>query len=513
MARGAWRAAGHAATGGVLVAQRVVIIGAGIGGLATALALKSFGHQILLIERDPPPPDIAPEEAFERWERPGVPQFRHAHILLSRIQTTLRDQHPDLLQQLFDAGLYLSAVEEILPPTHYRGIRPMPGDGDLLHLWGRRATFEYVIRRYVERLPSVRFVHDTRVIGLVTGGDETQLSVRGVEIDDSADKRVVIDADIVVDCSGVRSKLPEWLANTGVKVEVEGHASGFVYACRHYRLNEPEASPPRREGGGNFDYLGYATFYAEHGNYALTFGCPEEEQELAELIKRADGFESLCEQLPVLKHWTSISQPTTKVLGAGRFENRWRRFGQGGGRQLSGLFALGDSQLQTNPMYGRGCASAFVQAEVLAQVLRESSDPATRAQRYYARSHQLLQPYYELSVATDRMYRTRARLRRGLPIPAGERLFNTAYEKAWLPATYTFPLAAREFLKSVQMRPISSLGVRLQMVGLIFIAGVRSLFKQFKLPNVTPPREDFFRRLQLPVADGRSRPASARDPR
>jgi hypothetical protein len=51
------------------------------------------------------------------------------------------------------------------------------------------------------------------------------------------------------------------------------------------------------------------------------------------------------------------------------------------------------------------------------------------------------------------------------------------------------------------------------MVGLIFIAGVRSLFKQFKLPNVTPPREDFFRRLQLPVADGRSRPASARDPR
>jgi sulfite reductase beta subunit-like hemoprotein len=51
--------------------------------------------------------------------------------------------------------------------------------------------------------------------------------------------------------------------------------------------------------------------------------------------------------------------------------------------------AVADSRatrgLQTNPMYGRGCA-AFVQAEVLAEVLATLSDPEERADRYHART-------------------------------------------------------------------------------------------------------------------------------
>lgn len=479
--------------------KRVVIVGSGIGGLATALALHGpsaqSDYELFIVERDPPPPEISPEEAFEHWQREGVPQFRHAHILLSRIQTNLRDRHPQLLEQLMAAGLYLSTVEEILPPSHYRGIVPEPGDGDLLHLWGRRATFEYVVRRYVEQLPNVHFIHDTRVVGIVAERAGRALVLRGVELQQRNDARSQLLGDLVIDASGARSKFPDWLAAHGVKCEEESHASGFVYACRHYRLHDPAAAPAREQGGGNYDYLGYATFYAEHGHYALSLACPEEEEELCDLIRRPEGFEALCEQLPVLPRWLRASTPTSKVLGAGKFQNRWRRFGAGEGGPPLAFFPVGDTQLQTNPMYGRGCAAAFVQAEALAEALQATSDPAERAAHYYSRSREQLQHYFELSVNTDRMYRARASLRRGAEISGPDKLLNFAYERVFVPGTYRYPLLAREFLRSVQMREVSGVGVRLCALALLAFTFLTGLWRKLGPPVTPPGRSEFLRRV------------------
>jgi hypothetical protein len=267
-------------------------------------------------------------------------------------------------------------------------------------------------------------------------------------------------------------------------------------------LNDPASAPPRESGGGNFDFLGYATFYAEHGHYAVTFSCPEEETELGGLVSRPEGFDALCAQVPTLKLWTTHSSARTKVLGAGRFENRWRRFRGGDGddeRGFAGFFAVGDAQLQTNPMYGRGCASAFVQASVLAEVLRDVTDPQERVRRYYARSHELLNPYFELSVATDRMYRTRAKLRRGAKVAPADVVINYAYERAWLPATYRYPLLAREFLRSVQMREVSSLPVRLLAMWLLLVGFVQSLARRHHTPQEPLEREEFLRRVSARV--------------
>lgn len=497
----------NSSRGFTLAPERVAIIGSGIGGLATALALQAQGHELVLIERDSAPPVIAPEAAFDAWERPGVPQFRHAHIMLARLQTILRDQHPALLAQLLAAGLTLSTVEEVLPASHYRGIEPQSGDEDLRHLWGRRATFEYVVRRYLGELPRVQFMHETRVVGLVGTRDNGRLTVHGVEVVRGDEPRETIEADLVVDASGARGKTIEWLGALGAKVEVDSRASGFSYACRHYRLNDPASAPPRESGGGNFDFLGYATFYAEHGHYAVTFSCPEEETELGELVCRPEGFDALCAQVPTLRLWTTHSSARTKVLGAGRFENRWRRFRAGAGAGdgeggFAGFFAVGDALLQTNPMYGRGCASAFVQATVLAEVLRDVAEPQERVRRYYQRSHELLNPYFELSVATDRMYRTRAKLRRGAKVSPGDAVINYAYERAWLPATYRYPLLAREFLRSVQMREVSSLPVRLLAMWLLIVGFVHSLTRRHQAPRQPQQpleREEFLRRVSARV--------------
>ncbi|HKU43733.1 MAG TPA: hypothetical protein VJR89_36490, partial [Polyangiales bacterium] len=332
--------------------------------------------------------------------------------------------------------------------------------------------------------------------GLTTERRGDALHVRGVEFtrDDQPEH---LAADIVIDASGKRTKLPDLLRAQGAKIDVIEKPSGFVYACRHYRLDNPSSSPPREDGGGNLDYLGYATFYAEHGHYSLTFGVPVEETELAQAISRADGFETLCEKLPVLRLWTRRSSPTTKVLGAGRFENRWVQYRSRSGPELLGYFAVGDSHIETNPMYGRGCASAFVQAHVLGAVLAETQDESRRSRAYYERTRGLLWPYFQLAVATDSMYHARARLARGLPVSFAERLLNHLYESAWLPATYSSALMAREFLKSVQMREGSGVGTRLLVMFHLARAWWATLLGRKTRPLLVPPRAEFLRGLEV----------------
>jgi len=486
--------------------ERAVIIGGGVAGLATALSLHRLGGEVVVVERDPEPPDISPDRAFLEWSRPGVPQFRHAHLFLGRLQALVRDKYPELYERLLAAGFTLSNLEEMLPASH-AGIAPMPGDEDLVHLWGRRATFEYVLRRYVGDLPSVRFVHSAHVDGLATEADTRAVRVTGVEYTRHG-KRESLRASFVVDASGKRSRSAEWLRALGVRVDVEEKPSGFVYACRHYRLKDPQNEPPRRDGGGNFDCLGYVTFYAEHGHYALTFGCPTDEKELAHALHRTEGFEALCNRLPVLRHWTSQSEVVSKVLGAGRFENRWIRYGARSGPALLGFFAVGDSQVETNPMYGRGCATAFVQADTLAEVLTTNDDAREQMSLYYAAVRKHLRASFDLSVGTDRMYHVRARLARGLPVPLSGRFLNYAYEKAWLPALHTSTLVAREMIKAMQMREVSSLGVRLAVAAEILRAGFRSVLGRSRAPELPagPPLREVLNGLPVGSHDGIASP-------
>src|SRR5204863_874204 len=138
-------------------------MGGGIAGLGIALALRGSSTQVVIIERDPEPPDIDPEQAFELWKRPGVFQFRHPHVFLGRLHCLLRDRHPDLLAELKDAGFWE------LPVSEYGMFRDsyelQAGDEDLTQLCGRRATFEYVLQRLVRRLPNVRVLYNATVTG------------------------------------------------------------------------------------------------------------------------------------------------------------------------------------------------------------------------------------------------------------------------------------------------------------------------------------------------------------
>ena len=62
----------------------IVVMGAGVCGLAAGLLLCRGGHEVTVLERDPDPVPSSPEEAWEGWSRDGVSQFRLAHYLTPR---------------------------------------------------------------------------------------------------------------------------------------------------------------------------------------------------------------------------------------------------------------------------------------------------------------------------------------------------------------------------------------------------------------------------------------------
>ena len=469
--------------------EHIVIMGGGLGGLATALALKHAGYTLTIVERDPAPPQIDPSEAFDAWKRPGVPQLRHTHIFLARLQSILRKHHPEFLAELESAGVMRGSMDQLLSDQLAASYAPEPGDEDLLHIWGRRATFEYMLRRYVQRLGHVTFIHEATIEKLLLERDAGRLKVRGIEIH-SARGTEQLEADVVVDCTGRRSKTIDWLRERGVAVRTERIASECGYYCRHFVQTSKDPEPPRRHTGATLDYLVFGIFFAERNTFSIAITCPEVEERLLSRLKRPDGFAEICRQIPALERWVSRAEPISRVLGGADLANQWQHFPKAHADQVLGFFPVGDSYLQTNPIYGRGCSSAFVQAHALAEVLVATADAHERSQRYHRAVWTLLRPYFGFCVSADRVFLSRAKQARGEHIAWLDRVLSKIFEAAFLPAIEESGWVAREWLKAQQMAELSSPFRALQMLAYMALRWpIRALSGARRLvPPVGPAR-------------------------
>jgi 2-polyprenyl-6-methoxyphenol hydroxylase-like FAD-dependent oxidoreductase len=103
------------------------------------------------------------------------------------------------------------------------------------------------------------------------------------------------------------------------------------------------------------------------------------------------------------------SEPISKVFGMGELKNRWRSLAPSDARAPTGFFAVGDSLIRTNPLYGRGCSFAAIEAYILAGVMAQTKDPTTRARLYDLRIRAELSPYFEDMRRQDRAAMKRAR--------------------------------------------------------------------------------------------------------
>ena len=384
---------------------RIVVVGAGVAGLGTALSLGRAGHEVTVLERDSTPLPADPHAAFE-WDRRGAPQVRHSHAFLARLRNLLRDRHPDVLDLLLEAGATELRFVDDLPVTILdRAARP--GDEDLVALACRRTTFEWVLRRAALASPGVRLLDGVVAEGLTATDDPSGLRrVTGVLL---ADGRA-IDADLVVLAGGRRGNIPSWFAAIGARpVPEDDEDTGIVYWSRFYRLLGPA---PQSEGpiGADLGYLKFAVFQGDNGTFSVTLATGNDDRELRALSS-PERFDRAAAAMDPIAPWLApgVSEPITGVHPMAQLRNRIRRFVADGRPAALGVVAVGDAHTCTNPLYGRGCSLAMVHAEVLADALAEHGHPTEAFHlAFEAATAVEIEPWYKASVNQDRMQRAEA---------------------------------------------------------------------------------------------------------
>jgi len=387
--------------------MRIVVIGAGVGGLGAALSLSRRGHHVTLVERDATPLPSDARGAFD-WDRRGAPQVRHSHAFLARLRNLLRDRYPDVLDALHEAGATEMDFIAMLPEGMDR--TPMDGDADLVALACRRTTFEWVLRRIVTHARDVTLLDGCTVVALIGGlaTADAPAVVRGVELEDG--RR--IDADLVVAAGGRRSDLVSLIAPLGVEIVESTEDTGIIYFSRFFELNA-DAEYPEQVGpiGGDLGYLKYGVFLGDNRTFSITFAIQADDDELRAQLLDPETFLRCAGAVPAtVHHVDGRARSITGVNVMARLLNRSRRFTDDSGRPLvTGFSAVGDAHTCTNPLYGRGCSLAMVQAELLGQSVDEfPDDPIARARRFEELGDAEVLPWYRASVAQDRVNRQAA---------------------------------------------------------------------------------------------------------
>jgi 2-polyprenyl-6-methoxyphenol hydroxylase-like FAD-dependent oxidoreductase len=337
---------------------RIVTIGGSVGGLAAALFLARRGHEVTVLERDADPAPEGAEEAFARWQRRGVPHLRGTHMFSTRGVNVLRKAAPDVLDALRAAG----GREVPVDPS---------GDRALVRLGCRRTTFELALRRVALDQAGVRFLPGTEVTGLegTRGGDNRNpVRVTGVRTRRGEHLRAdLLTADLVVDASGRLSRLRAWLEDlggAGAGPAAETFDSGMSVHTRWYRLLDGIGSPEPPQVLVDLGYTGAILAPADNRTFSVTFGVFGRDPALLPL-RRPAGHEAAIRSVPALARWVApdVSEPLDgRIRFLGHLPNHVRRLVVDGRPVATGVVALGDAAVCTNPRFGRGISLALVQA-------------------------------------------------------------------------------------------------------------------------------------------------------
>jgi 2-polyprenyl-6-methoxyphenol hydroxylase-like FAD-dependent oxidoreductase len=380
---------------------QIVVVGAGVVALGTAMLLAGDGHRVAVLERDPEGPPDDPVEAWERWQRPGLNQFRMAHAFLAGFRAIIDAELSAVSTALADAGgLRLNFIRDVLPAQLSGGWQ----DGDERYEWltGRRVLVEAVLAAAAEATPGVEVRRGVAVAGLTTGAS-AQASVphvTGVRTRDGED----IPADLVVDMSGRRSALPGWLQDIGARPPGEElEDSGLVYFGRHFQSADGSVPPLFGAPQIHWGTISSLTLPADNGTWSVVVVTAAKDTALRSL-READRWEAAVRGLPLVAHWLDGTPIDDGVQVMARLEDRYRCFAVDGKPVATGVVAVADSWACTNPTNGRGASIGMLHALTLRDQLRTVGldDPAAFARAFHAATTETVEPWYRATLASDR---------------------------------------------------------------------------------------------------------------
>lgn len=336
--------------------QHAVVIGGSIAGLTAARILSDHFARVTVIERDQMPDG--------RDFRKGVPQGRHAHILLQRGQMILDKLFPGFSDELIAGGAETINVGTDLAFCSPNGWLPTFAS-EMEIIGASRRLLDYVVYQRLAQIENITFRNMTDVLSLCV--DDSGRHVIGLAVSDREHGRMEeIPANLIVDASGRSSKAPEWLAQRGLQPPTELTVNAYAgYATRLYQRpdngNRTWKSiyimpvPPQMPRGG-------VILPMENGGWQVTLigiGRDYPPTDEAGFLEFARSLNS-----PEIYEAIKDAQPLTAPYGYRRAENRLRQFDKLPA-YLEGFLALGDAVYALNPVYGQGMTLASIASQLL----------------------------------------------------------------------------------------------------------------------------------------------------
>jgi 2-polyprenyl-6-methoxyphenol hydroxylase-like FAD-dependent oxidoreductase len=397
---------------------RIIVLGGGMCGLSAGMLLTRDGHEVTVFEQDAAPVPESVEDAWEKWSRDGVAQFRLAHFLAPGGRVVLEETLPDVFEALVSAGAARLDVLGLMPPNLAEsGARP--GDERFVTYTARRPTIEQVLGKAAEGEPGLEVRRGTAVKELTIHVGIGTPHVTGVRLDSGE----TLQADLVVDAMGRRSPLPRWLSDANIgPLHEESEDSGFIYYGRYFRSADgttPQPFGPLLAPMGSFSIL---TLPSDNGTWAVTIVASSGDQVLKRM-RDPDLWTAVIEACPLHAHWLE-GEPIGELKAMGGVLDRYRRPILDGRPLLTGIALLGDAWACTNPSLGRGISLGLMHTHCLREVVSSHLDDQMEfAEAWDAATEAKLTPWYRETVEEDRdRLREIDALRNGLePAPPSDR--------------------------------------------------------------------------------------------
>ncbi|MCG8417207.1 MAG: FAD-binding protein [Proteobacteria bacterium] len=386
--------------------NHAVVIGSGIAGLLAAHVASEHFDRVTIIERDQMPGD-------HMGCRTGIPQGRHPHALLSRGLAILEEFFPGLTPELQEGGATMLNSGTDLAFYIFGKWRQPEFRSDTRVTSCSRPFLEGTVYKRIAANQKIEFITEAEVVGVCT--DELRQRATGVRWrrrGDPGGQKEEIIADLVVDTSGIDSKVPTWLESLGYSPPTETVVDASpMYSTRLYKRPEkadqlawksivmaPSTVTGKRGG---------VLFILEKNRWSVTLvGMMGERPPTSE-----DEYLEYARSLPDPRIYEAIksAEPVTAPYGYQRTANRLRHYHQLP-RYLDNLLVMGESVCSFNPMYAQGMSVAAMGSLVMRDCLRgqlqngSSRDLAGLSRRFQTKLIKVINLPWQMSTSQDKQW-------------------------------------------------------------------------------------------------------------